>query len=100
MLSNPRYGLPPPPVPRIQAPTASDSMSSRVISRVIVRTGPLAGGRGTAGAGGVEGDKRSALIRGQPEAVGIGRAIGEIFRATFRVVGIRAAHRSARPVPA
>src|SRR5438270_1583800 len=42
MLSNPRYGLPPPPVPRLQAPTASDSMSSRVISRIIVRTDLLA----------------------------------------------------------
>src|SRR5688500_19690766 len=28
MLSSARYGLPPPPVPRIQAPIASDSTSS------------------------------------------------------------------------
>ena len=35
----------------------------------------------------VEGDERSALIRGQPEAFGIGRAVGEIFRATLRLVG-------------
>src|SRR5215469_11211924 len=36
MLRSPRYGLPPPPVPRIHAPTARDSMSSRVSSRVFV----------------------------------------------------------------
>src|SRR5215469_13224281 len=32
MLSSPRYGLPPPPVPRIQAPTASASISSSASS--------------------------------------------------------------------
>src|SRR3954463_1712369 len=35
MLSRPRYGLPPPPVPRIQAPTARLSMSSAVMGAVI-----------------------------------------------------------------
>jgi hypothetical protein len=35
----------------------------------------------------VESDERSALMRGQPEAFGIGRAVGEIFRATLRLVG-------------
>jgi len=33
----------------------------------------------------VEGNERSALIRGR--AFGIGRAVGEIFRATLRLVG-------------
>src|SRR5919108_6338341 len=37
MLSRPRYGLPPPPVPSTQAPTASDSMSSAVMSRKLTR---------------------------------------------------------------
>src|SRR6266478_4703578 len=37
MLRSPRYGLPPPPVPRIQAPTARHSMSSRVIGVAMTR---------------------------------------------------------------
>src|SRR5471030_3422869 len=35
MFSSARYGLPPPPVPSTQAPTASDSISSAVISRAL-----------------------------------------------------------------
>src|SRR5580693_4249275 len=34
MLRSPRYGLPPPPVPRIQAPTASASTSSSASSLI------------------------------------------------------------------
>src|SRR5215470_10190872 len=34
MLSSARYGLPPPPVPRIQAPMASLSISSKVMGRI------------------------------------------------------------------
>src|SRR5947209_17023508 len=37
MLRSPRYGLPPPPVPRIHAPTAKASMSSKVIRADISR---------------------------------------------------------------
>src|SRR5437667_2627852 len=33
MLRSPQYGLPPPPVPRIQAPIASDSISSAETGR-------------------------------------------------------------------
>src|SRR5580700_4528448 len=37
MLRSPRYGLPPPPVPRIQAPTASASTSSSASSLIELR---------------------------------------------------------------
>src|SRR6516164_3696983 len=37
MFKSPRQGLPPPPVPRIQAPTANASMSSSASSRIRLR---------------------------------------------------------------